>query len=128
MRVKWSDKTIGLTGDLTNYDGEGLFRIELVEDDKNDEDNGDDKNDEIKMNNTELKFDYINTPEEIANILFNYIGYIKSENTESLKNVEYGLYNILCNAENPYNHDCFRELYSILDEFAEVYKERKFDR
>lgn len=71
------------------------------------------------------KFDYTNTPEEITDALFNYIGYVKSDNEEQFYNIAYQLYNLLWSAENPYNHDSYRDFYSILDEFVEVYKERR---
>ena len=76
------------------------------------------------MNN---KFNYTNTPDDIANALFDYIGYVKSENKEQFNSIELGLRHLLCNAENPYNNDCFKEFYAILDEFVEVYKEREFE-
>lgn len=76
------------------------------------------------MNN---KFDYTNTPEEITNALFDYIGYVKSENKEQFNSIERGLYHLLCEAKNPYNNDYFRDFYSILDGFVEVYKEREYE-
>ena len=80
------------------------------------------------MESKEFKFDYTNNSEEITEALFEYIGYDREDNKEQFDNVEYGLYQLLCAAENPHNFNFYRELYSSLDEFVEVYKERKFHR
>ena len=119
MKVKWSDKTIGLAGDLTNYDGEGLFRIELVEDD---EDNKNDNKNEVEL---KMRNKYNHETDEIARALFDYIGYDVESNKEQFEKIEMCLFYIKSHGECM---EEYMEMYLLLDEFADVFEERKKER